>query len=38
MLYGQFVSGSVYESLIDGNTLEPFAYGSDSAWDIVSNG
>lgn len=30
--------GSVYESLIDGNTLEPGAFGSDSAWSIVSNG
>lgn len=30
--------GSVYESLIDGNTLEPGAFGSDSAWNIVSNG
>lgn len=38
MLYGQFVSGSVYESLVDGNTLEPGAFGSDSSWNIVSNG
>lgn len=30
--------GKVYESLMDKNTLEPGAFGSDSAWTIVSNG
>ncbi|WP_373575233.1 carbohydrate-binding protein [Collinsella aerofaciens] len=28
--------GSVYESLVDGNTLEPGSFGSDGAWAIVA--
>lgn len=29
--------GSVYESLVDGNTLEPGSFGSDGAWAIVAS-
>lgn len=28
--------GQVYESLMDSNTLEPGAFGSDSAWSLVA--
>lgn len=29
--------GSVHESLVDGNTLEPGSFGSDGAWVIVAS-
>lgn len=47
MLYGQITNGTVYltndktgmavyESLVDGNELEPGTFGSDSAWSQVT--
>lgn len=30
--------GAVYESLLDGNTLEPGTFGSEGAWAVVSEG